>query len=482
MAIYLAAACCLASGYLAIVAAWPQRRISLAELLLRLALSTGVGLGIFSATFFVARLLGTAHFWEIDLSVVCFFFAVYALRRSQAGITQTLQLSPDFDLPHWANRTLTAAFAVSVLVALYNGVLRLVVHPHGDGWDAFAIWNLRARFLYLGGSHWRDGFTPAIAWSHPDYPLLVPAAVAHFWTYSGNDNPQIPAMIGFVFALGALALLVSALTLLRGRTAGMLAGLALSSTPFFVEQATSQYADVPLSFFILATLALQVVFSHAGSGTQSRSCLMILSGIAASFAAWTKNEGLLFLAAFLVAQVWVFLRRPRHEWSNHGPARNWRSLVSFFAGAAPVLVLIASFKHSVATPGDLFSSPAEMIEKVLTARRYWIILQWFAKEFLRFGNWWIVPGTVAMIAFYLLTLRRRSATISPAFHACLLSLGLVLIGYFAIYLITPRDLYWHLRFSLNRLFLQVWPSAIFLFFLVIGEQTNPTSPQKPASC
>ena len=46
-----------------------------------------------------------------------------------------------------------------------------------------------------------------------------------------------------------------------------------------------------------------------------------------------------------------------------------------------------------------------------------------------------------------------------------LTLVLTLAGYFAIYIITPRDLYWHLRFSLNRLFLQIWPSAIFLFFL-----------------
>jgi len=28
--------------------------------------------------------------------------------------------------------------------------------------------------------------------------------------------------------------------------------------------------------------------------------------------------------------------------------------------------------------------------------------------------------------------------------------------------------YWHLRFSLNRLFLQLWPSANFLCFLRIA--------------
>ena len=143
-------------------------------------------------------------------------------------------------------------------------------------------------------------------------------------------------------------------------------------------------------------------------------------------------------------------------------------MAGFLLGAAPVLVMVVWFKHSVATPGDLFSSPRIMLDKVLTPGRYWTILQWFAKAFLRFGSWWIVPGTVAMLAFRLLTRGQRCPFREPRFRVSAISLGLILGGYFAIYLITPRDLYWHLRFSLNRLFLQLWPSAIFLFFLCCG--------------
>jgi hypothetical protein len=42
----------------------------------------------------------------------------------------------------------------------------------------------------------------------------------------------------------------------------------------------------------------------------------------------------------------------------------------------------------------------------------------------------------------------------------------MLAGYFGIYLITPHDLRWHLLTSLNRLFIQLWPSAIFLCFMI----------------
>jgi len=48
-----------------------------------------------------------------------------------------------------------------------------------------------------------------------------------------------------------------------------------------------------------------------------------------------------------------------------------------------------------------------------------------------------------------------------------LAIVLTLAGDFAVYVITPYDIYWHLRFSLNRLFLQLWPSAIFLFFMMV---------------
>ena len=41
-------------------------------------------------------------------------------------------------------------------------------------------------------------------------------------------------------------------------------------------------------------------------------------------------------------------------------------------------------------------------------------------------------------------------------------LGLMMIGYFFVYVLTPLDLGYHLATSLNRLFLQLWPGVIFL--------------------
>lgn len=508
----LAFALCAAIGYLAITSLWPDKNSTFSTLMIRISLAPGFGLGIFSAVFWLMRLFGDAHVVAVDISLLVLLGVTYSVRRSRAlkeamyslssrgkmncpGVSGNSSQSRDlacapqslnqnvrtvlndasdiFDInaPRWLSRVMTASFGIAAIAAVYYATLRVIAHPHGEGWDAFAIWNLHARFLFLGGSEWRDGFNSMIPWSHPDYPLLVPAASAHLWSYIGHDDPFVPAIVGFIFTFTTLALLFSSLVSLRGRIAGMLGGLALSSTPFFMEQGTSQYADVPLSFFILASFVLLHVACNSNSQNLAP---MALSGIAAGFAAWTKNEGLLFLSALSVIQIWAIIWSARQKYSSSEPAGKWRMTASFLLAAAPLLFLIAWFKHDIDIPGDLFSSPSTMIQKIFTPARYWIILQWFAKELLRFGNWWVIPGTVAMLAFYFLTIPRRKSESSPV-RISMLVLLLTLAGYFAIYVITPRDLYWHLRFSLNRLFLQIWPSAIFLFFLLVGPQPQPRS-------
>ena len=126
-----------------------------------------------------------------------------------------------------------------------------------------------------------------------------------------------------------------------------------------------------------------------------------------------------------------------------------------------------------------------MLHKILTPARYWAILRWYGKDFLRFGNW-VVPTTILFVAIGLLSPSAGIRRPNPAFRSSVLTLALTLCGYFAVYVITPNDLYWHLRFSLNRLFLQVWPTVIFLFFLFVRQassesQAEPNSRQNQAN-
>ncbi len=470
MDIALAAAISLASGYLLVAFGWPRSKTSLSAWLMKLSLAAGFGVGISSIAFFLSRMVRGTHFVVFDLLSLALTCTLYFLVRLRAPATApSCSGITDFDLPSWLGRILIAAFAFAVLAAIYSSTMRAIVHPHGDGWDAFAIWNLHARFLFLGGPQWRDGFNAIIPWSHPDYPLLLPAATARLWSYHGHDAPWVPAIVGLVFTFSTCLLLVSSLTQLRGPNAALLGGIALMSTPFFIEQGAAQYADVPLSFFILATIVLLHFGFHFEPETHWRrlSGSWILAGVSAGFAAWTKNEGLLFLVAMFFVLCMLRIRKESEKSSEKLPQHKRDVLTPAVLGATPILAVIAWFKYSVATSGDLLSAPDVMIHKILTPSRYGIILRWYAKEFLRFGDWWVVPGTVLLVAFYFLARSKNVSEKGPILRASIATLVVTLAGDFVIYLITPRDLYWHLRFSLNRLFLQLWPTD-YLPVLPIG--------------
>lgn len=467
----LLALLCAASGALFVLLFWPRCLAFGTNWMLQACLSLGFGLGLFSIVFMLSRASGSSLL-AVDLAVFALLLADYLYRIRSTGVVATPSPPRESTDSNWLLLVLRAAFAIALLAGLYSALRRTIAHPDGDGWDAFAIWNLHARFLFRGGAHWRDGFTSVIPWSHPDYPLLLPAAVAHFWTGLGRESQVVPALIGLVFTFSTLALLFSSLAMLRGRISAMLGGLTLLSTPFFIEQGTAQYADVPLSFFILATVVLLCLYENK-SGVRRPGGLAIMAGVSCGFAAWTKNEGLLFLLAIVASRLLVFViapsrlvlaeASPQRDTTRHNAGEASASFAFFFVGLAPLVFLVAWFKRSVAVPNELFASIA--FPKLIDASRYLAILKWYGKDFLRFGDWLLIPGTVLLAGLYFAAPGKREEACDPRSHASWIALALTLAGYFLIYLITPYDLYWHLRFSLNRLFLQLWPAVIFLFFL-----------------
>src|SRR5579872_4442249 len=488
MALTLAVLLCFASGYFIAVLGWPRRPCP-SDFAVLDSLSAGCGLGLFSFVYVLSRAAGNNHLIATDLAVFGVLLVASLLIRSgrAAELSEPIE---NWQASSAARQILVAVFIFALAAALYGAITRVIVHPHGEGWDAFSIWNLHARFLFRSGPAWSEGFSPLIPWSHPDYPLLTSGAIAHFWTYIGHETQAVPAAIAIVFTFATVGLLYSLLAMLRGRISAMLASLALLTTPFFIEQGTSQYADVPLSFFILAAvslLCLHDAFEESESAGTSR--LLILAGVNAGFAACTKNEGLLILAALIAARALTFIRDARRA-PQRRLASAARTFLPLILGMAPALLVIAWFKHFIAPPGDLFPDRALAIHKLFEPARYGAVLRWYGKEFLRFGEWWLIPGTLLLIAFYFLLKRKpesQTPRLAPGFATSHLALSFTLAGYFVIYLITPRDIYWHLRNSLNRLFLQLWPSAIFLFFVLItptvkksaqiSEHLPPAAPQ-----
>jgi hypothetical protein len=138
-------------------------------------------------------------------------------------------------------------------------------------------------------------------------------------------------------------------------------------------------------------------------------------------------------------------------------------------GLAFPLIVIVYFKLFLTPPNDLFdqSSSTDMLKRITHFVRYSFIGGTFFNQIFVFGNGKL---SILLIAVYgVIVGRNRSDSSHPPISAASIAILLQLAGYFLIYVLTPHDLQWHLRTSLYRLMIHVFPAALFLFFVSITD-------------
>jgi hypothetical protein len=444
--------------------AWMWRRgarsVPLAVLVVSLA--TGVGFGLSSCALFVSLVVfdGIGRGVVVtDLALLGGFGLVALAQGARARAAAPAIVEPPA-VPSAATPMLVAVFGLSLAAAIARFAVVSLNYPHG-WWDAWMIYNVRARFLLRGGSEWVDAFSALMPISHPDYPLLLPALIVRSWSYAGQETTLAPQAVALAFALATVGLLGAGLALLRHPDQGLLAGCVLLAVPLFIDTAVVQDADSPLGFYFLATLVLLALHSRprpAPGG--SRGCL-VLAGVAAGLAAWTKNEGLLFL--LVVCTVWLGTGIWARGW--RAPARE---MASFGLGLLPVLLVLLYFKTQLAPPNDLVVGQGlrETTARLLDVSRYGMILGTLREAVLNYGPMgvvsavWVLSVHAVAVGFDAERRWRWPATTT------LTAVALMIVGYALVYLTSPHDLRSHLDSSLTRLLAQVWPSALFGYFLI----------------
>lgn len=410
---------------------------------LDVSLGMGLGMGLTSSLYFILLWIGIARFQLAFEGAAIAAAAFWFIRqRGRRGVLEGEEL-PSFPWTWLLLLLLGACFAFFVA----SFALAASANPQGE-WDAFAIWNLRARFLAAGPDGWRGAFSPLLSMTHPDYPLLLSGFVARCWTMTGEITSAAPLATALVFPVCVFGVLFGTLALGRSLTTGLLAVLVLFATGSFTGQASAQYADLPLSYFFLASLALLWL---AQRFPQSPA-LALAAGAAAGMAAWTKNEGIPFLVLAFIA-AFLFLGRS--------------AAVRFALGAAPFALITAAFKLFLA-PGlePLFrQGPASIGAKIVDPGRYFQILGTFVTNTLEVG----FPATHPLLAFGLLALflRFRGRDQLRALRLLALPVAGMFAVYFGAFLFSTDALKWHLDTASQRLFMQIWPGLILLGMLAL---------------
>jgi hypothetical protein len=216
---------------------------------------------------------------------------------------------------------------------------------------------------------------------------------------------------------------------------GLLLGLGLLGTPSVLHEVPSQYADIPLACYLAGGLVFMLLDRP------------LLAGILASMAAWTKDEGLAFLAVLFLATI-VFKRR---------------QALRLAVGAVPIGTLVLVFKTVVVrgAPSILGKSETGLLQKIGDVGRYGKVMGAFASEFAGMASGWYHP-ILPVIALALL-LRLDRGNRRDLWFCGGVFVALVLAD-FSVYIITPYDLAWHLQTSLGRLFAQLWPCLLLAVF------------------
>jgi hypothetical protein len=451
----------LTMGFLIASFLWHKERSIFSDLPLKCCLSVGFGYGASSCLVFawmmvVGRLTRGIFGCELILLVGLGALIAWGKRTgisTAADRPESVSVS-SFHSPY----LLRIAACVAALSAAIGFWCLSRQNPHGQ-FDAFGIWNLRARFLYSGGHDWKN-FT-YMTGANTDYPLLLPASIARSWEFVGSETQLTPIAIGLLFTFATIGIVLVSISHLRSERQGLLAGLILLGTPFLIRHGASQYADVPLSFFFVATIAL--LFFHAESPSQMY--FLTLAGMAAAFSAWTKNEGILFLLLlFLIHFVITTLIKGRKDWVSE--------VVALLMGAVPISIVIFIYKVRLASSNDIIAAqgPGFTVHRLLDISRYHIVISRLARELFSFGGWSPILGKIMplLLFFYFLLLGAsvKRKDVAATSIAVLLPV-FMMVSYFFVYILSPYDLAWHLDSSLDRLLLQLWPLAIFAYFAIV---------------
>jgi hypothetical protein len=446
----------------------------LAKLLIKFSVSIGLGMGVSSIAYFIYLILFAEKFiffyFEIFVLLIL-FFTWYCKRRP-------------FELPRFQKLTLLqTVIGILAMIVFFSSLFGLASYAftrqEGD-WDAWMIYNRTARFIYRGGKLWQDAFSSKIdPIFHADYPPLLALNIASIWDAVNKENRYVPLIQGPLFSIACVFTLTSVLASLKSYAQASLGLIFLWGTGYFVYEGGRQTADIPLAFFILVSIMFFYFYIE-----EKKIVLLVLAGISAGLASWTKNEGILFVFVSLFFLLIIAIRE-----------RSSIITSGYLLGLALPLGAVTYFKLLVSPAGKsagqnifsllfnslLVSSPSGFTSQntfslLFDSTRHYTILDSFQNIFLHYGPQKI-SFFLPLLIIYVITVFSNE---KPRMRYYGYSLGIIatqIVGYYFIYLITPNDLNWQIKFSLTRLLAQLYPSIIFTA-LYISRTPEDLFPQK----
>ncbi len=316
-----------------------------------------------------------------------------------------------------------------IFLSTITGKTIAVTERYGE-WDAWAIWNLQAKYL-VDPLHWKK-MLQNTKYGHPDYPLLVPGVIAFFTRLMGNARVEV---VSFACSFWIAILIPVVLFMQTLRKSLLLAVVLLwffATDSFYIAREASMYADTTLAFFFVASLI-------SVRQQENKYLWHLVAGACIGCCLWTKNEGVvlsLIFLAFYIRQLFI-----------------QRLLKPFVLGGIFPMMVFVFFKVVYAPTNDMVGGQSlHTVQQLLDTSRYQLIYRYFTDNIQqKFGTLKIL--VLLYLGYHLL--KRKM----PDKQFLLVSTCVVV--YFLIYVLSVQDLEWHLSTSADRLLHQLMPAMVY---------------------
>lgn len=354
---------------------------------------------------------------------------------------------------------LDVLLSLGILFEVSYAFFRALIKPI-EAYDAVAIYAIKSKIFFLARAIPHDFFARAVNnFPHPDYPLNIPLAETLMYLFMGNLNDQLVKAMFPLYFTCILMILYFAVRRFASRTYAFLFTFILATIPQFNAYAANAYLDLPFAFYAFTS----ALFLYWWFVDRKNARFLIVSAVMAGLAGWTKNEGMMFCAAYiaLTAVFFVFNLRKLSR----------KDITSFFLYVVIIAAILApwlyikSASHLVNTDVGKIDSKVFSIWKEVYKLKP--IFYEFQKQLFGPKKWnilWIV------LIFSIIV------NVSGAFRGArkyiAIYLALIVSGYIFIYMAAPIDVTFFVKKTWSRFMLHFLPIVIYWLALMLKDDVK----------
>jgi hypothetical protein len=352
---------------------------------------------------------------------------------------------------------LDALLSLGIIFEVSYAFFRALIKPI-ESYDAVAIYAIKSKIFFLARSIPHDFFAGvANNFPHPDYPLNIPLAETFIYLFLGNLNDQLVKIIFPLYFACILMILYSAVRRFASRTHALIFTFILAAIPQFNAYAANAYLDLPFAFYAFTS----ALFLFWWFEDRHKVRFIIMSAVMAGLAGWTKNEGLMYCAAYIMLTVIFFLFNFK-KISRKDLACFFLYIFIIASILAPWLY-IKSVSHLVNTDVGKIGSNIFSVWK--ESYKLKPILYEFQRQLFGPKKWnilWIV------LAFAIIV-NLKDAFRGIGKYAAIF-LAFVVSGYVLIYMIAPIDTTFFVKKTWARFLLHFLPVVVLWLSWMLKEE------------